>query len=99
MCRGERGGEPSPDPRYRKVRQLNLTSDQGGVGRSGFWRMEWGEGQDSEAQGHPILLVTFTSWPIGLGSMLGCDGSGGYGGRDCYHQSHSLVEIFFSEPP
>lgn len=73
-CGGEQGGEASSDPSYRKVRQLNLTSDQGGVGRSGFWRMEWGEGQDSEAQGHPILLVTFTSWTIGLGSMLGCDG-------------------------
>lgn len=81
MCRGEQGREPSSDPRYKKVRQLNLTSDQGGVGRSGFWRMGWGEGQDPEAQRHPILLVTFASWPIGFGSMLGWDASGSPGGR------------------
>lgn len=36
VCRGKQGGEPSSDPRSRKVTQLNLTSDQGGVGGSGF---------------------------------------------------------------
>lgn len=29
--------------------------------------MEWGEGQDPQAQRHPIRLVTFTVWPIGFG--------------------------------
>lgn len=44
VWRDEQGREPSSDPRYRKVRQLNLTPDQGGMGRSGFWRMGWGKG-------------------------------------------------------
>lgn len=74
MCVGGAGWRARSDPRSRKVTRLNLTSDQGGVERSGFWRMERGEGQDSEAQGHPILLMTFTSWPIGPGSVRGCDG-------------------------
>lgn len=29
--------------------------------------MEWGEGQDPQAQRYPIRLVTFTVWPIGFG--------------------------------
>lgn len=63
-----------PGPQAQKGRRLYLTSDEGGVERSGFWKMGWGKGQDSRgsltSNPHSDLYgLTFR-----VGSLLGCDG-------------------------
>lgn len=73
MCGGKEVEAQTPGLQLQKGQVLYLTPIGVELG-SGFWKMDWGEGQGSQGSWTPNLPSDLYSVALRVGSALGMDG-------------------------